>query len=110
MSGFGSLAKNWVRDFTDVYHGDKVTPYMHSMMFHVPEFFQLHGSLLPFTQQGLEKYDCMTKIYFRSTSHRGKEALKQNKIASNILEMLMQDQPNDLSSDVQTAAKGVTTC
>ena len=64
MSGFGLLAKSWVREFTDVYHGDKVTPYMHSMMFHVPEFFQLHGSLLPFTQQGLEKYDCMTKIYF----------------------------------------------
>ena len=89
MTGFSILAKSWVREFTDIYHGDKVTPYMHSMMFHVPEFFELHGSLLPFTQQGLEKYnDCMTKIYFRSTSHRGEEALKQIMEKQNRLEHL----------------------
>ena len=36
------------------------------------------GALLPFTQQGLEKYnDTMTKDYFQSTSHRGQECLKQ---------------------------------
>ena len=75
MSGFsmhtGQKLGTWVYRY-----GDKVTC-MHSM-FHVPEFFELHGSLLPFTQQVLEKYnDCMTKIYFWSTSHRGEEALKQ---------------------------------
>ena len=70
MSGFSILAKSWVREFTDIYHGDKVTPYMHSM-FHVPEFFKLHGSLLPFTQQGLEKYnDYMTKIGEKRRSSR----------------------------------------
>ena len=32
------------------------------------------GALLPFTQQGLEKYnETMTKDYFCSTSHRGKK-------------------------------------
>ena len=36
----------------------------------------LHGSILLFTQQGMEKYnDVMTKDYFRSTCHRGEECL-----------------------------------
>lgn len=53
---------------------------------HVGEFMKLHGSLLPFTQQGLEKYnDIMTKQYFRCTSHKGIQALneivqKQNRL------------------------------
>ena len=75
---FGTAAKLWVKDFLDVYHCNKVTPYMHAMMYHVQEFMELYGSILPFTQQGLEKYnDVMTKQYFRSTNHRGTEALKQ---------------------------------
>ena len=50
---------------------------------HVGEFLTLHGSLLPFTQQGLEKYnDITTKHYFRSTNHKGTQAFtqKQNRI------------------------------
>ena len=42
------------------------------------DFIQLHGSLLAFTQQGLEKYnDITTKYYFRSTHHKGEQALRQ---------------------------------
>ena len=38
---------------------------------------QIHGSILPFTQQGLEKLnDVVTKNFFRSSCHRD-EALKQ---------------------------------
>ena len=37
----------------------------------------IHGSILPFTQQGLEKLnDAVTKNFFRSSCHRD-EALKQ---------------------------------
>ena len=56
------------------------------MMQHVGEFMSTSGALLPFTQQGLEKYnDMMTKDYFRSSSHKGQECLtqilqKQNRI------------------------------
>ena len=47
---------------------------------------EIHGSLLPFSQQGLEKLnDVMTKHYFRATSHQNEKALlqliqKQNRI------------------------------
>ena len=44
-------------------------------MNHVGEFMKIHGSNLPFTQQGLEKKKgVITKSYFRSTSHQGDAA------------------------------------
>ena len=52
---FKQGAKQWVHNFIDVYHNDNVTPYIHAMMQHVGQFMTIHGSILPFTQQGLEK-------------------------------------------------------
>ena len=49
----------------------------------------LHGSILPFTQQSLEKYnDVVTKDYFRSTNHKGENALRQVMEKQNQLEYL----------------------
>ena len=56
------------------------------MMNHVHEFMKVHGSILQFTQQGIEKYnDVMTKDYFRSTSHHKESSMvqilqKQNRV------------------------------
>ena len=61
---------------------------MNCMMMHVSQFIQIHGPLLPFTQHGLEKYDCMTKDYFRSSSHRGQECLTQIMQKQNRIEYL----------------------
>lgn len=36
--------------FIDMYHQNNVTPYIHALMNHVPEFMRLHNSILPFTQ------------------------------------------------------------
>ena len=75
---FEEKARTFVRSFNDQYTTKHVTPYMHCMMNHVAEFMKLHGSILPFTQQGLEKYnDTMTKDYFRATSHKGEQCLIQ---------------------------------
>ena len=66
---------------------------MHAMMYHVQEFMELYGSLLPFTQQGLEKYnDVMTKQYFRSSNHRGTEALRQIMQKQNRIDYLKDKQ------------------
>lgn len=76
IANFEIKARGWVRKFTDVYHTKNVTPYVHAMANHVSEFMKLHGSVVSFTQQGLEKYnDCMTKHYF---NHRGEQALRQS--------------------------------
>ena len=55
------------------------------MMNHVSEFLKTHGSILQFTQQGIEKYnDILTKDFFRSSSHQESSLLqilqKQNRI------------------------------
>ena len=71
-----------------MYHEDNITPYIHALMNHVGEFMQLHGSILQFLQHGLEKYNDMTKEYFRSTSHHGKAALRQIMEKQNRLEHL----------------------
>lgn len=85
---FEVRARTWCRKFIELYHASNMTPYIHTMMNHVPEFMRIHHSIVPFTQQGLEKYnDVMTKQYFRATNHDGK-ALKQIMEKQNCLEYL----------------------
>ena len=73
--------------FLEVYQTKEVTPYIHMVICHVGEFMRIHGCLISFTQQGLEKYnDTMTKDYFRSSSHKGEQALTQIMQKQNRLE------------------------
>ena len=89
-SNFETKAKEWVRLFITIYQKKDVTPYMHAMAQHVPEFLQLHkGNIVQFTQQGLEKLnDVSTKIYQRLSNHRDHEALKQMLQKMNRIELL----------------------
>ena len=88
IDSFEERARIWCGKFVDVYHASNVTPYIHAMMNHVPEFMRLHSSILPFTQQGLKKYnDIMTRQYFQATSH-DEHALKQIMEKQNRLEHL----------------------
>ena len=59
------------------------------MAYHVGEFIRIHGGILPFTQQGMEKVnDVFTKVYFRATNHKGETALRQVMEKQNRLEYL----------------------
>ena len=70
--------KEWVKLFLFIYQSKDVTPYIHAFMMHVPEFIALHGNLVSFTQQGLEKLnDFSTKQFQRASNHRNIESLKQ---------------------------------
>ena len=89
ISQFQAQSKAFVNDFLRIYLAKHVTPYMHCMMHHVGEFMALHGSIVQFTQQGLEKYnDLMTKDFFRSSSHRGMQCFIQILQKQNRLEHL----------------------
>ena len=58
-------------------------------MNHVGEFMKIHGSIVPFTQQGLEKKnDVITKSYFRASNHQGDTALRQILEKQNRIEHL----------------------
>ena len=86
------LAIKWLKLFLEVYQTRHVTPYMHTLVFHIPEFIELYGSLAPFSQQGLERLnDCLTKDYFRSTNHR-QDALKTLLLKLNRLEELQSEE------------------
>ena len=77
-SEFDQRSKDWVRLFVSVYHCKDVTPYIHCFGMHVSQFIQLYGDVVKFTQQGLEKLNDTTTIYFQhSSNHRENEALKQ---------------------------------
>ena len=68
---FEQAARDWVCLYgTYLYQTKDVTPYMHILANHLPEAMRLHGNVVNFCQQGLEKLnDLITKWYFRSTNY-----------------------------------------
>lgn len=86
---FHTNSVKWLDTFTLVYVTTDVTPYMHVLVHHIPEALRLHGNLAHFSQQGLEKLnDRVTGWYFRSSNHKGVEALRQIMLKQNRLESL----------------------
>ena len=85
--------KDWLTLFLSVYQTKHVTPYMHVLVAHIPEFLDLYGSLSSFSQQGLEKLnDLLTNTYYRSTNHHSADALRQLLIKFNRMEELEDSQ------------------
>ncbi|KAJ8031139.1 hypothetical protein HOLleu_27773 [Holothuria leucospilota] len=81
--------KEWVTLFCKVYQAKDVTPYMHILMFHIPESIRIHGNINVFSQQGMEKMnDFVTSWYFRSSNHNKVEALEQILMKQNRTECL----------------------
>ena len=75
---FEQEVKSWRSKFLEVYQSKNVTPYMHAFVAHVPEFLGIHGAIVPYTQQGLEKLnDSLTQFYYSGSNHRETEALTQ---------------------------------
>ncbi|XP_069113729.1 uncharacterized protein [Argopecten irradians] len=86
---FQFKAESWCNIYVSLYQCRDITPYIHTLRYHVSELLQLHGNLVRFSQQGLEKMnDIITKSYFRATNHRGLSALKQVMEKQNRLVLL----------------------
>ncbi|CAH3150161.1 unnamed protein product, partial [Pocillopora meandrina] len=89
ISSLKDKIKKWFQKFLDLYQAKDVTPYMHSLYAHVPEFLKLYQNLAYYTQQGMEKYnDTASKDYFRSSNHRGVSALKQLFLKKHRIQLL----------------------
>jgi len=57
--------------FLSIYQTKNVTPYIHLLACHIPEFLKRYGTIAPFSQQDVEKLnDLITKDNFRSTNHK----------------------------------------
>ena len=48
--------KWWFQQFLSLYKAKDVTPYMHALYHHIPEFLKLYINVAHFKQQGMEKY------------------------------------------------------
>ena len=84
---FKCKVDDWLKNFLSVYQTKNVTPYIHLLACHIPEFLKQYGTIAPFSQQGVEKLnDLITKDYFRSTNH--KDTLIQIMLKLNRLEDL----------------------
>jgi hypothetical protein len=113
---FKQDTQSWFELFLSIYPAKHVTPYMHALLWHVPEFLELYGKIHPFTQQGLEKLnDKTTKDFFRSTNQRGIDALFQLVEKRNRMEYLEDlgctRQPRDLCcSNCKEVGHNIKTC
>lgn len=103
MDSLRDRVKKWMSLFLTVYQTKRLTPYMHLLVGHIPQFLEMHGTLAPFSQQGLEKLnDGLTKDCFRSTHHRDSDALKQKLLKLNRIE--------DLTDRECTRSNNLYTC
>jgi len=66
---FQSHARDWGKLFMELFYDDDLTPYIHVFVYHVPQFLQMHGTLINFNCQPVEK-----KNHWQSqTFHRGSQ-------------------------------------
>jgi hypothetical protein len=106
IQDFENKTKLWLDLFLSLYQKKHVTPYMHALVWHVPEFLHLYKSICPFTQQGLEKLnDKTTKDFFRSTNQRGIDALFQLVQKRNRMEYL-----EDIGSKQEAIVQQCSNC
>ena len=69
ISSLEDKIKKWFKKFLELYQAKDVTPYMHSLYAHVPEFLKLYQNLAYYTQQGMEKYNnTVSKDFSRSSN------------------------------------------
>lgn len=59
----------WLMLYRSVYHAKDVTPYMHILVSHFHQLWELHGDINLFNQEGFEKKnDQLRTIYFSATN------------------------------------------
>lgn len=103
IDSYEQQAREWGRRLIKTYQTGNVTPYIHALMNYVSEFMQLHGSIVQFTQHGLEKYnDIVTKDYFRRTSHHGVEPNKCFKMTCSYCGQIGHNKLANLCEAMQT--------
>ena len=66
--------KIWLKFYLKATQNKELTPYVHSLVFHVPEFIEKFHHLNLYTTQSLEQLNSVTKThYFRQTNRRLKD-------------------------------------
>lgn len=76
VTEFQQNAQAWVRNFCELgnhqagYGQARVTPYMHALVYHVPEIAKQHGSVQQFSGHGVEKFNDMARRIHHEKSNK----------------------------------------
>ena len=61
--------KIWLKNYILIPDQESITPYIHILCFHIPEFIEIYGNMNLFSMQGLENLNSFSKLnYFRQTN------------------------------------------
>ncbi|XP_058949396.2 uncharacterized protein [Pocillopora verrucosa] len=66
---FKTHVREWGKLFLEMFYDDDITPYIHTFVYHVPQFLEKYGTLMQFNFQPVEK-----KNHWQSQKdHRGSQ-------------------------------------
>ena len=86
---FKARLNEWHRIYLKMNDAEKITPYIHSFINHVPDVIEKHKNLNFFSTQALEKLNSVTKTnFFRSTNKKRNSFLKQLLEKANRIEFI----------------------
>lgn len=68
---FKDLARKWARLFRMVHHDEDETPYIHALVYHVPQFLEKCGGLSIFNCQPVEKKNHQQSRMFHQGTQKG---------------------------------------
>lgn len=88
-SSFKSRLTEWLKMYLKLNVGEKITPYIHAFVFHVPQFIEEYKNLNFFSTQSLEQLNSVTKThFFRNTNKKRKLFLQQLMEKANRIEFI----------------------
>ena len=102
------LAEDFVKKYIRVSANKKVTPYMHIMMVDIPRMVLLHGSLVKYSSQGVERLHQYVKFITMYRSNR-KHKDVSGKVAKDLAlkTMTLADRPARRKGKKRTAEGGI---
>ena len=89
---FETQKKDFLEAFLIINENKKITPFIHALFYHVPEFIQKHKNLSLFQTQAFEKLNDVRKThYFRNTNKKNEAFIEQLVEKANRLEFINLD-------------------
>jgi len=86
---FNEQKKVFLEAYLLINETNKITPYIHALFYHIPEFIQKYKNLSLFQTQSLEKLNDIRKIhYFRNSNKKKEEFVEQLLEKANRLEFI----------------------
>jgi hypothetical protein len=97
INGYFEKAQEWINMFISLrdkaigYKKANITPYMHAMVYHVPQFFEAFKTIKSFTGQGVERNNDIARTTVLRKSNKWNSTKDVLKHESRLLELKDQE-------------------